>query len=188
MDGRGPPLEVIFSAPAIAEAVARLAAEIRRELRGHRIFAVPVMNGALYFAADLLRALGSAAGEAGADPPVLEGFGAASVASYGDGVRPAGPPRLAAFPDASRVTGRTVLLIDTVLDTGATLDVVHRESLARGAAHVRAVCLLEKPAGRRFSTCARFTGLIAPQRFLVGYGLDAGGLHRTLPHVAALPE
>jgi hypoxanthine phosphoribosyltransferase len=174
----GPRLEVLYPADGIAAAVAELGRAIGRDLAGRPTFVVPVMNGALFFAADLMRALPE-------DLPVV-GFGAASVASYGAGARPEGPPRISAFPAADRLVGRVVLVVDTVLDTGATLDAVTREARARGALDVRVACLIDKPARRKIAVRTDWVAFTAPDRFLVGYGLDAGGRWRTLPYVAAV--
>jgi hypoxanthine phosphoribosyltransferase len=136
------------------------------------------MNGALFFAADLLREL--------AEGTQLEGFGSVSVASYGNGTAPQGPPRVSAFPAPERLAGRTALVLDTILDTGATADAVMREARARGASEVRFACLLDKASRRTVPVRADYVGFVVPDRFLVGYGLDAAGRLRTLPFVAAM--
>jgi hypoxanthine phosphoribosyltransferase len=173
-------LEVLYGPDEIARAVRRLAEAIRRDLATEPVFVVPVMNGGLFFAADLLRAL--------SDGLRVEGFGAACVASYGAGTAPQGPPRVTSFPPAERLAGCTVVVVDTVLDTGATADAVLREARARGARSVRLACLVDKPARRRVAVRPDWCAFTAPDRFLVGYGLDAGGGHRLLPCVAAIVE
>ena len=85
------------------------------------------------------------------EPPpsvACAGFCAASVGSYGAGTAPQGPPVVHSFPSPDRLAGRVALVIDTVLDTGATVEVVRAEALARGASAVRVVCLLDKAARR----------------------------------------
>jgi hypoxanthine phosphoribosyltransferase len=171
-------LEVLYPAQAIAAAVRDLGASISRDLRGRSTFVVPVMNGALYFGVDLLRAL--------SDEVPVAGFGAASVASYGAGTAPEGPPRITAFPAADRLRGHVVLVVDTILDSGATLAAVAGEARSRGAADVRVACLVDKPARRCVPARADWCAFTAPDRFLVGYGLDAGGQWRTLPYIAAV--
>lgn len=171
-------LSVLYDADAIGDAVRGLAARLAPRLAGKPTYVVPVMNGALFFAADLLRALPR-------EVPVV-GFGAACVASYGAGTAPAGPPEVTAFPARDRLEGRTVLIVDTILDTGATADVAVREARARGAAEVLFCCLIEKSARRRVPVVPDACAFSAPDLFLVGYGLDASGRFRTLPYVAAL--
>jgi hypoxanthine phosphoribosyltransferase len=171
-------LSVLYDAETIAAAVRGLAARLATRIAGKPTFVVPVMNGALFFAADLLRALPR-------EVPVV-GFGAACLSSYGAGTAPAGPPEVTTFPARERVEGRTVLVLDTILDTGATADAAVREARARGAADVVFCCLIEKPARRRVSLVPDACAFSAPDLFLVGYGLDASGRFRTLPYVAAL--
>jgi len=171
-------LSVLYDAAAIGQAVQALAARLAPRIAGRPTFVVPVMNGALFFAADLMRALPR-------EVPVV-GFGAACVTSYGAGTAPAGPPEVTAFPSRERLEGRVVLVVDTIFDTGATADVAVREARARGAAEVLFCCLIEKSARRRVPMVPDACAFSAPDLFLVGYGLDASGCFRTLPYVAAL--
>lgn len=167
----------LFSAEIIAAAVGRLAAEAAARIGPRETFVLPVMNGALYFAADLLRALPGTL-------PVV-GYAAACVSSYGDGTSP-GHAVVTAFPGRDRLEGRVALVVDTVFDTGATAALVRREARARGASDVLVCCLVEKPARRTTAEGPDLVALQAPDAFLVGYGLDAGGRFRTLPHIARL--
>jgi hypoxanthine phosphoribosyltransferase len=179
-----PPREVLYDARGIAAAIERLADAIARDLAGREIVAIPILSGALFFAPDLLRAL---------EGRVRVGAcGAAVVSSYaplpGGGEGPATPPRLACFPADALVRGRTALVLDTVVDTGATAAAVLARARASGATEARLACLVDKPARRRDGVAPDWAGFTAPDRFLVGYGLDAGGRWRTLPYVAALAE
>ena len=172
------PLEVLYDASAIAAAVGRLAREVARDLEGREALAVPVLNGGLFFAADLLRALsGSSA---------VTTVASAVASSHADGVSPAGPLSIAAFPAATLVRGRTVLLVDTVVDSGVTAHALERAARERGAADVRLVCLADKRARRRAPIAPHWSEFEAPDRFLVGYGLDVEGRFRALPYLAAL--
>lgn len=175
-----PTLETLFGPAEIAAAVRRVADAVARDLAGARVVFVPVMTGSLYFAVDLLRALDGRLG--------IEAISAAVLSSYGASTRAERRPRVDAFPSAEALTGRIALIVDTVVDSGATAEAALAEARARGAVDARLACLLDKPAGRRCEVTPDWAGLVAPDRFLVGYGLDAGGLHRTLPCVAALPE
>jgi hypoxanthine phosphoribosyltransferase len=84
------------------------------------------------------------------------------------------------------VRGRTALVLDTVVDTGATAGAVLARARACGASDARLACLVDKPARRRGGVRPDWSGFVAPDRFLVGYGLDHGGRWRTLPYVAAI--
>ncbi len=173
-------LETLFGPAEIAAAVGRLADAVARDLEGARVVVVPILTGSLYFAVDLLRALDGRLG--------IEAISAAVLSSYGGSTKAERRPHVAAFPSREALLGRVALLVDTVVDSGATAQVALAEARARGASDARLVCLLDKPAGRRCPVTPDWAGLVAPDRFLVGYGLDAGGLHRTLPCVAALRE
>jgi hypoxanthine phosphoribosyltransferase len=118
----------------------------------------------------------------------VEAVASARIASYGDGTSPAGPPRVVAFPSRAVLEGRTVLLVDTVVDTGRTAAAAAHAAREAGAARVVLACLADKTARRTESTTPDWRGFEAPDRFLVGYGLDAAGRWRCLPYLAALPR
>ena len=146
-----------------------------------------MITAAVFFAADLMRALALPDDPpGGARAPVVEGFAVACSSSYPDGTRPAGEPVLTSFPAARLLAGRTALVVDTIVDSGWTAHAVMREARARGARDARLACLLDKPARRAAPVRPDWHAFVAPDRFLVGYGLDVGGRHRLLPHVAAL--
>jgi hypoxanthine phosphoribosyltransferase len=182
MPEEAPPQEVLYDARGIAVAVERLAEQIAHDLEGRDVVAIPILTGALFFAPDLLRA--------SAGRVHVVACGAAVVSSYpvgpGGGVAPAGAPHVTCFPADALVRGRTALVLDTVVDTGATAAAVLERARASGATDVRLACLVDKPARRRSGVRPDWAGFTAPDRFLVGYGLDAGGRWRTLPYVAAL--
>jgi hypoxanthine phosphoribosyltransferase len=182
MPEEAPPREVLYDERAIAAAIERLAERLARDLAGRDVVAIPVLTGALFFAPDLLRALGERVRVAACGVAVVSSYPA--LPGGGDGPRT--EPRLACFPAEELVRGRAALVLDTVVDTGATAGAVLARARACGAADARLACLLDKPSRRRTAVRPDWTGFVAPDRFLVGYGLDAGGRWRTLPHVAAL--
>ncbi len=186
--------DVLYDARAIEEAVARIARGIERDLMGAEVLVVPILNASLFFASDLLRALSAgtrSARPAGRGASVdIGGFSSAVVSSYGasagDGRGRVAAPRVTVFPAKALVAGRHVLVVDTVVDTGATAKAVLDRARRAGARSARLACLVDKPAHRRADVRPDWAGFSAPDRFLVGYGLDAGGRWRTLPFVAAL--
>ena len=159
-------MEILCSAGEIARHIARLGREITEYYRGKPLTLVSLMNGALPFAADLMRAI------------VLPLYvDTVSVSSYHD-CKSSGELNFRStlkLPPA----GRHILLADEVLDTGFTLRC--------GAASVRTAVMVEKirprPEGIEH---ADWTGIVLPDRYLVGYGLDADELYRNLPCIAAL--
>lgn len=167
-------MEILCSAGEIAQHIARLGREITEYYRGKPLTLVSLMNGALPFAADLMRAI---------DLPLY--VDTVSVSSYHD-CKSSGELNFRStlkLPPA----GRHILLADEVLDTGFTLRCVADYFRNRGAASVRTAVMVEKirprPEGIEH---ADWTGIVLPDRYLVGYGLDADELYRNLPCIAAL--
>jgi hypoxanthine phosphoribosyltransferase len=174
-----PPVEdltVLISAERIQERVEELASAISEKYRDTELVVVGVLRAAVIFLADLVRGL---------DLPARLDF--LSASSYGDGTSPQQPVVLSPglIPD---VTGRDVLLVDTVLDSGRTLrDAV--ELLRSAGPRSLSVCVLVRKEGaQEVEAPAEFVGFTVPDRFLVGYGLDYAQRYRNLPYIAALPE
>ena len=167
-------MDIIYSAGEIANRLAQLGREITEFYRGEELTVVALMNGALPFAADLIRAIG------------LDCYvDTVSVASYRN-CRSTGEPE---FRSTLKIppSGRHILLADEVLDSGVTLQCVAEYFRRRGAASVRTVVMVEKELPRPNGLAhADWTGFTAPDRYLVGYGLDADEHYRNLPYIAAL--
>ena len=135
---------------------------------------VVILKGATVFAADLLRSLSI--------PAELE-FVRAS--SYGAGTSSSGKLRLAHMVEGPLV-GRHVMLVEDIVDSGLTVNVIRRRIERMGAASVRLAALLDRPARRQVEVKIDFTGFVIPDRFVIGYGLDYAGLYRELPHIYSL--
>lgn len=135
---------------------------------------VVILKGATVFAADLLRSLSI--------PAELEFIRASS---YGAGTSSSGRLRLAHMVEGPLV-GRHVLLVEDIVDSGLTVNVIERRIHRLGAASVRLAALLDRPARRQVETKIDFTGFVIPDRFVIGYGLDYAGLYRELPHIYSL--
>jgi hypoxanthine phosphoribosyltransferase len=84
------------------------------------------------------------------------------------------------------VTGRHVLILDDILESGRTLHFARNLITQRGAASSKIVVLLEKPGKREIAINADFVGFIIPDKFVVGYGLDYANYYRELPYVGVL--
>lgn len=141
---------------------------------------VCLLTGGIWFAADLSRALN----RAGRDIA----FDALWLSSYGDGRE--GGAMLIRAPLQRSVEGRQVLIMDDVLDSGASLRIAVDIVREAGASEVLTAVFARKPDplkdGLRREMEADFTAWEAPARYLVGYGLDDGGKYRALPYVGAL--
>ena len=141
---------------------------------------VCLLTGGIWFAADLTRALDRAG------KPTA--FDALWLSSYGDG-RESGT-LLIRSPLQRSVEGRQVLIIDDVLDTGASLKIARDLVREAGASEVLTAVFARKPDplkdGAKREIEADFIAWEAPNRYLVGYGLDDGGLYRSLPYIGAM--
>lgn len=174
---RGKKIEVLFPAETIARRNLELARNIAsREF--HDLLVVSVLKGSFIFAADLIRAMH----DAGLSPQVEFIL----VSSYGAGTT-SGAVKVLRDIDAS-VTGRDVLVIDDILESGKTLKFTRDLLLGRGARSVRIAVLLDKSIRRQTGLQADFVGFSCPDCFVVGYGMDAGHFFRELPFVGVIEE
>lgn len=170
-------MRTLYSERQVRDRVDALAADIARTMPGAFLMA-PVLTGAFVFAADLLRALN----RIGCDP--LVDF--VQLSSYGGARASSGVVTL--LKDFSvTLEGRSVLLIDDVLDTGRSLYFAKNMVLDRGAKEARICVLVRKATGRSADIDPDFVGFEAGARdFIVGYGMDEAGKNRGLPCIAAL--
>ena len=162
---------------AISRGLDALAARLRPRLAGRSVTAVPVLGGAVVFAADLLRRL---------PPDTALDF--IRIQTYGDGTRPGKAAAADWLPRAELVRGRTILLLDDILDTGRTLAEARRVLLEDfGAAEVLIVVFVDKAVRRAVAIESDDCVLrLEDDLFLVGYGLDWAGAWRGLPDLVAL--
>ena len=175
-----PPVPAVLLPEAeVQERVTKLGALIAHYIKPDCV-CVCLLTGGIWFAADLTRALDRAG------KPTA--FDALWLSSYGDG-RESGT-LLIRSPLQRSVQGRQVLIIDDVLDTGASLKIARDLILEAGASEVLTAVFARKPDplkdGARREIEADFTAWDAPDRYLVGYGLDDGGLYRSLPYIGAM--
>ncbi len=165
--------DLVVPAEAAAAAVRRVAGEIDAALRDAHPLVLAVMGGAVIFAGQLL--------------PLLRfplEFDYLHVTRYGD-TTTGGELSWIVAPRAS-VAGRTVLVVDDVLDEGITLAAVRRRLLEQGARDCRIAVFADKDLGRAKPVAADFTGVHLPNRYVFGYGMDVKGAWRNLPAVYAV--
>ena len=170
----GPEGEVLFTAEAIQRRVRELAGEINAAMPRGAPHVVTVLKGALFFGADLIRAMAR---------EMTLGF--VSAQSYGAGTVSSGEVRLN-LDALGQIAGREVLIAEDILDTGRTLSVLTEALKEKGAAAVRTCVLLDKPARREVPFTADHTGFTVPDHFLIGYGLDAAERWRWLREIRVL--
>ena len=170
-----PRSQEIASAAEVQAALDRMAGEITARLAGSRPLVVTVMNGGLVFAGQLLPRL----------PFALE-VSYVHVRRYGRETR-GGELVWIAGPHES-VTGRCVLLLDDILDEGATLLAIRARLFELGAREVLLAAFAVKEREKPAAVKADFAGIRVPDRFVFGFGMDVGGSWRNLPSVRALAE
>jgi hypoxanthine phosphoribosyltransferase len=177
-----PPIEqapvgrVLISAEELQDKVAELGARISNDYRGKDLVMIGVLRGAVVFIADLLRHL---------TVPCEIDFMA--VSSYGSARDSSGVVRILKDLDDT-ITGRDVLIVEDIVDSGLTLNYLIRNLKARDPASLEVCSLLTKPERRRVDVPIRYTGFEIPNAFVVGYGLDFAQRYRNLDHVALLPD
>ncbi|WP_018148882.1 phosphoribosyltransferase [Henriciella marina] len=169
-------IDVVLGEAELMEMVDRLAETLAPRLTGDWS-AINILIGATPFTSDLMKALARRGIH-----PVLD---ALWLESYRDARESSG--RVNVRADITRpVTGRGVLLIDDVFDTGRTLSFARKHLLTKGAREVITVALARKPSAPAGADDVDFHAFDAPERFLVGYGMDDAGLYRGLPYIGAL--
>lgn len=172
----GEHIEVLFDAGEIAARTRALAHEIA-DAGFTDLVVVLILKGSFVFGADLLRALH----EAGLEPEVDFIF----LSSYRDKTRSSGRVDVLREIETD-VTGRDVLLVDDILESGRTLAFAKDFISARGAARVATCVLLDKPVKRATKIEADFRGFESPDVFVVGYGMDLAHRYRELPYVGRI--
>ena len=168
--------EVLIDKAALEARIAELGAEISRDYRGRDLLLVGVLKGAVFFMADLMRAI---------DIPCEVDFMA--VSSYGAGIDSSGVVRILKDLDVS-IEGRNVLVVEDIVDSGLTLSYLLRTLEAREPASLDVCALMTKPERRESDVHCRYVGFEIPNRFVIGYGLDFAERYRNLPFVGVLRE
>lgn len=169
--------EILLDEKQIADRVAELGAQINKDYAGEEVIVVCVLNGAMPFTCDLMRKLEGNI--------VLDSI---IASSYGSGTVSSGEVKIKKEMKQD-VTGRNVLLVDDVYDTGTTMSLLVKNLQARGAKSVKSCVLLNKPARRKATYVPDYIGYDIPDAFVIGYGLDYNERYRELPYVGIIkPE
>ncbi|WP_062071944.1 hypoxanthine phosphoribosyltransferase [Demequina sediminicola] len=168
---------VIVSENDISERLDALAEQIRTDYEGRDVLLVGVLKGAVMVMADLARRM-----------PNTFTMDWMAVSSYGSGTKSSGVVRILKDLDTD-LTGRDVLIVEDIIDSGITLHWLLGNLRSRGAASVEVASLLRKPDAVQVEIDVKYVGFDIPSDFVVGYGLDYNEKYRTLPFVAVLkPE
>jgi len=165
---------VLLTEEQIKSRLAEIADAIDRDYAGDDVILVGVLKGAVMMMADLARAL---------HQPVTMDWMA--VSSYGSGTKSSGVVRI--LKDLDRdITGRHVLVVEDIIDSGLTLSWLLRNLRSRGPASVEVCALLRKPEAAKVDVPVRYIGFDIPNEFVVGYGLDYAERYRNLSFVGTL--
>ena len=171
----GAELDDILIAPERLQLrVAELAAQIDADYAGCELLLVGVLKGAVMIMADLARAM---------HLPVHMDWMA--VSSYGSGTKSSGVVRILKDLDTD-ITGRHVLVVEDIVDSGLTLSWLVQNLQSRGPASVRVCVLLRKPSAARMDVDVTYTGFDIDDAFVIGYGLDYAERYRNMPFVGTL--
>ena len=170
----GETVRVLISRARVRQRVRQMAGQIRRDFPHDTLHLIGVLKGSVLFLADLARELG---GEVS--------FDFLSVSSYGKGMNSTGEVKLIKDLDVS-IEGRSVIVVEDILDTGLTLKYLLRLFEERRPKHLRVAVLLDKVERRIAVVRADYTVFAIPNEFVVGYGLDFDERYRNLPDVCVL--
>jgi hypoxanthine phosphoribosyltransferase len=167
-------VKVLITGKRIQGRIQAIAKEIRKDFPREPLHLVSVLKGGVFFLTDLARSI---SGEVS--------FDFIAVSSYGKDTKSSGQVRLTRDLDSS-IEGKTVIVVEDILDTGMTLQYLLRIFQQRKPKHLRVAVLLDKPERRITAVHADYVGFQIPNEFVVGYGLDYAERYRNLPYVGVL--
>ena len=169
---------VLVTEEQLQAKVAQLGARISQDYAGKDLLLVSILKGAVVFMADLMRAVTI---PCSIDFMVVSSYG-------GTNTETTGLVKIVKDLDAD-LTGKDVLIVEDVLDTGVTLSNLVPMLKMRNPSSVKICAILDKPARRKTDIAADYRGFEVPDAFVVGYGLDYNEKYRNLPYVGVLkPE
>jgi hypoxanthine phosphoribosyltransferase len=168
--------EILIDEGTLQGRIRELGGEVTDDYRGRDLLLVGVLKGAIFFMADLMRAI-----EISCEVDFM------AISSYGAGVDSSGVVRILKDLDVS-IEGRNVLVVEDIVDSGLTLSYLLRNLEAREPASLEVCALLTKPERRQNDVHCRYVGFEIPNRFVIGYGLDFAERYRNLPYVGVLRD
>jgi hypoxanthine phosphoribosyltransferase len=167
---------VIATQEEIASKVAELAARVDKDYEGKDLLLVGVLKGAVMAMADLTRAM----------QRHIE-MDWMAVSSYGSGTKSSGVVRI--LKDLDRdITGRNILIVEDIIDSGLTLSWLRANLVSRGAGSVEILTILRKPEAAKVEVDVKYVGFDIPKDFVVGYGLDFDEKYRNLSFIGVLAK
>jgi len=169
-------VRLVYSAEQIREATERLAEAINRDYAGERVHFVGVLKGSFVFLADLVRHIRL---------PCSVDF--VRLSSYGSGTRSSGVVE-EVLSCRDPVAGRHVIVVEEIVDTGATLRSLLGDLELQGPGSLKVCALVDKTGRREVEVPVAYRGFTLETGFLVGYGLDLDEEYRNLPAIYAIED
>jgi hypoxanthine phosphoribosyltransferase len=171
-----PQLKILINREEIAEIVARLAWEVKKDYQGKKPLLIGILKGSFVFMADLIRRL---------DLPLEVEF--IKLSSYGTARESSGKVRV--FQGLkTRIKGRDVLVIEDIVDTGITTSFLLDYLRKKKPASLKLCALTDKPSRHKVPVCIDYLGFTVPDKFIVGYGIDFDEKFRNLPDIYAMED
>jgi hypoxanthine phosphoribosyltransferase len=170
----GEKIRILISQARIQRRIREMAKQIRKDFPTEVLHLVGVLKGAAFFLSDLARQI-----------PGNATFDFIAVSSYGKEASSSGEVKITRDLDTS-IEGKTVIVVEDILDTGMTLQYLLRVFKQRRPKHLRVAVLLDKTGRRVAAVQADYIGFKIPNEFVVGFGLDFAERYRNLPEVAVL--
>ena len=168
---------ILYSKEQITARVKEIGMQISKDFEGKNLVCIGLLNGAFVFMADLVREL-----------TVATQIDFMSASSYGASSTSSGQVRIRKDVTLD-LTNRHVLVIEDIIDTGNTLNLLKEYLGTKGCASISLCCLLDKISCRQVAVDVRYVGFVTSNDFLVGYGLDYAEAYRSLPYIGILkPE
>lgn len=169
-------MKVLISRDELKAKTEELAQRISQDYEGKDLLLVGVLKGGFMFLSDLCRCL---------TLPVSIDF--ISVSSYGNSTVSSGVVRILKDIDYD-ITGKHILIVEDLIDTGLTLTYLKDLFAAKHCASVKVCTILDKPSRRKVQLEVDYQGIIIPDKFVIGYGLDYAEKYRNLPDVCVVEE
>lgn len=167
--------KILVSQSEIAETVDRIAAKISKDYEDKNLLLLCILKGSVVFFSDLMRKI---------TVPMQIDF--MKVTSYGKGSQSTGNVRILLDLHRDDFSDIDILIIEDIIDSGRTLSTLVEYLKMKGARSVHTATLLDKPARREVEFTPDYSGIIIPDEFVVGYGLDYSERYRELPYVGIL--
>lgn len=167
---------VIVTGPEIEQRIAELAALVERDYADKDLLVIGILKGAVMTMADFVRALN-----------LHVEMDWMAVSSYGSGTKSSGVVRILKDLNCD-ISGRDVLIVEDIVDTGLTLSWLKANLQSRGTASVEILTMLRKPDAATVEVDVKYVGFDIPNEFVVGYGLDYNEKYRNLDYIGVLAK